>query len=105
MTWEIALIFALLAGTLGLFIWERFSPDLVALGLFCVLAASPLLPINDAFSVFANTAPFTVGAMFVLSAALVKCGAIDRVSAFAERAGGWPYPVVMFILVVLVGVM
>ncbi len=102
MTWEIALIFALLACTLGLFLWERFSPDLVALGLFCVLATTPLLPASDAFSVFANTAPFTVGAMFVLSAALVRCGAIDRLSSVVQRAGALPLPVVMFGLVMLV---
>ena len=102
MNWEIALIFTLLAVTLGLFLWERFSPDLVALGLFCVLAVSPLLPVNAAFSVFANPAPFTVGAMFVLSAALMKCGAIDKVSGLVERAGGLPYPVVMLGLVLLV---
>lgn len=102
MNWEIAVLFALLAGTLGLFLWERFSPDLVALGLFCVLAATPLLPSSAAFSVFSNTAPFTVGAMFVLSAALVKCGAIDRVSVLVERCGGQPYPFVMLGLVLLV---
>lgn len=102
MTWEIVLIFLLLGGTLALFLWERFPPDLVALGLFCVLAASPLLPGNQAFAVFANTAPFTVGAMFVLSAALVKCGAIDGLSRYVERAGGLPYPVVMLGLVLLV---
>jgi di/tricarboxylate transporter len=105
MTWEIALIFTLLAGTLGLFLWEKFSPDLVALALFCVLAATTLLPAQDAFSVFANTAPFTVGAMFVLSAALVKCGAIDGVSRLVERYGGLPYPVVMLGLVLLVAAM
>jgi len=102
MTWEIALIFALLIGTLGLFLWERFSPDLVALALFCVLAATTLLPAKDAFSVFANTAPFTVGALFVLSAALVKCGAIDGVSRLVERCGGLPYPVVMLGMVGMV---
>lgn len=95
MTWEIALIFILLAVTLGLFIWEKFAPDLVALGLFCVLAMTPLLSDKDAFSVFANTAPFTVGAMFVLSAALMKCGAIDVVSRIVERYGSLPYPVVI----------
>ena len=102
MTWEIAIIFALLAGTLALFIWEKFSPDLVALGLFCVLALSPLLPAKDTFAVFSNAAPFTVGAMFVLSAALVKCGAIDRLSGIVERAGGWSYPLVIGGMVLLV---
>jgi len=83
-------------------VWEKFSPDLVALGLFCVLALSPLLPDVETFAVFANSAPFTVGAMFVLSAALVKCGAVDQLSGLIERAGGWSYPVVILGMVLLV---
>lgn len=102
MPWEIALIFTLLGVTLALFVWGKFSPDLVALALFCVLLLSPLLPTKEAFSVFSNAAPFTVGAMFVLSAALVKCGAIDRLSGLVERAGSWSYPLVITGLVLLV---
>lgn len=102
MTWEIALIFALLAGTFGLFVWEKFSPDLVALGLLVALVATGLLPQKDALGVFAHPAPFTVAAMFVLSAALVKCGAVDRISSIVERAGTLPYAVVIFLLVVSV---
>jgi Di- and tricarboxylate transporters len=102
MTWEILLIFILLAVTFGLFVWEKFSPDLVALGLLVTLVATGLLPQKDALAVFAHPAPFTVAAMFVLSAALVKCGAVDHISSAVEHAGKLPYAVVIFILVICV---
>jgi di/tricarboxylate transporter len=102
MTWEIALIFALLVATFGLFVWEKFAPDLVALGLLVVLVITGLLPQKDAIGVFAHPAPFTVAAMFVLSAALVKCGAVDRISHLVEKGGALPYPVVVCLLVVCV---
>ncbi|MFA6962604.1 MAG: SLC13 family permease [Opitutaceae bacterium] len=102
MTWEIALIFFLLAATLVSFVREKIPPDLTALALFVAIIATGLLSPNKAFSVFSNPAPFTVGAMFVLSAALVRCGAIDLLSGFVQKSAGWSYPVVMFILVLLV---
>ena len=102
MTWQIALIFFLLAGTLACFLREKYPPDLIALALLVVLIATGLLPIQKAFSVFANPAPITIGAMFVLSAALVKCGVIDRFVHLIEGAAGWSYGVVMLLLVLLV---
>ena len=99
MTWEIALIFFLLVLTLASFVWEKFPPDVTALTLFAVLMVSGLLPADEALTVFSNPAPITVGAMFVLSAALVKCGLVDRVSGLVDRAGTLPYPVVIFIMV------
>lgn len=102
MTWEIALVFLLLALTLASFIWEKFPPDLTALTLFLVLVGTQLLPSEKAFSVFSNPAPLTVGAMFVLSAALVKCGAVDRLSALIESSSKLPYSIVIIIMVIIV---
>lgn len=102
MTWQIALVFALLVATLVSFIREKQPPDLIALALFVVLIATGLLPLQKAFSVFSNPAPLTVGAMFVLSAGLVKCGAIDRFVHLLDRASGWRYSVVVVLLVLLV---
>lgn len=102
MTWEIALIFLLLAATLVSFVREKISPDLTALTLFVAIIATGLLEPGKAFSVFSNPAPLTVGAMFILSAALVRCGAIEQLSGFVEKSARWSYPVVMFILVMMV---
>jgi len=102
MTWDIAIAFLLLVGVLLCFVWERFPPDITALGLLVVLIATGLLTTKEALSVFANPAPLTVGAMFVLSAALVKCGAVDRLSALVERSARWPYALVILALFILV---
>jgi di/tricarboxylate transporter len=100
---QLILIFVLLALTFVAFVWEKIAPDVVALTLLVVLVATGLLSQKEALGVFANAAPFTVAAMFVLSAGLVKCGAVDRLSACVERVAHWPYPLVIFALVLAVG--
>ncbi len=102
MTWDIALVLLLLVVVFVSFVWEKIPPDLTAMALFVALIGLGLLAPKDAFSVFSNTAPLTVGAMFILSAALVKCGVIDRLSGLVESSGNWPYAAVMMVLVIFV---
>jgi di/tricarboxylate transporter len=102
MTWEIAFVFVLIIGAMVSFMRERIPPDLIALTLFAVIALTGLVPIKDAFAVFSNPAPITVASMFVLSAALLRCGALDYFSSFFDRASGLPYPIVIFLLAALV---
>lgn len=102
MTWEIAFVLGLLLLALLAFVWEKYPADIVALGVFSILLLSGVLPRDKAMAVFANPAPITVAAMFVLSAALVKCGAIDYLSSWFERVAFLPYQIVLFLLVALV---
>lgn len=102
MTWEIAAILALVVVAIVCFMSEKISPDMVALGLFVIIALSGLVSTKDAFGVFSNPAPITVAAMFVLSAALIRCGALDYLSGAFEKAAVLPYQVVVFLLVALV---
>ncbi len=102
MTWEIAAVLALVVAAIVSFVREKFPPDVVALSLFVIIAASGLVPTRDAFAVFSNPAPITVAAMFVLSAALIRCGALDYLSGAFEKGSFLPYPVVIFLLVALV---
>lgn len=80
-TWEITFIFVLLFLALVSFATEKVPVDLTAMGLFAILLVTGLLPVNEAFAVFSNPAPITVGAMFIISAALERCGAIDSLAA------------------------
>lgn len=75
----------LISGALLLFLSEKVPSDVTALVLFVILLVSGVVPQARVFSVLANPAPLTVGAMFILSAALVRSGAIDRL---ANRLGG-----------------
>lgn len=103
MTWQMILVFALLLGAFICFVREKIPPDLVALAVLVIIAATGLLTPKEVLGVFSNPAPITVAAMFVLSAALVRCGALDSVSAVIEKAAVLPYAVVLFLLMVVSG--
>jgi len=85
MSWEIIFIIVLLAAALASFLLDRFTPDLTALMVFSALLVSGILSPREAFSVFTNPAPIAVGAMFILSAALEKSGAIDQAALLLRR--------------------
>ncbi|MBE2215730.1 MAG: SLC13 family permease [Opitutaceae bacterium] len=103
MTWEIALVFVLLVGALVSFALEKVPADVTALTLMGVLIVTGLLPYKDALSVFANPGPLTVGAMFILCAALEKCGAIDVLARRVDRISKLPFEIVLLVLIVTVG--
>lgn len=100
MTWELIFVAILLVGALVSFAWERWSPDQTAYCVFAILVLaalvthSPRLPrLEDLLGVFANQAALTVGAIFVLSATLENCGAIEwiaeRLETFGEQRLGY----------------
>jgi di/tricarboxylate transporter len=99
MNWEIAFVLSLLAFAVAMFLWEKVTPDVTALTLFAVLLVSGLLPHERIFSVLSNPAPITIGAMFILSAALVRCGVIDRIAASLQVLCGWHYFTVVLLIV------
>ncbi|MGR3540586.1 MAG: SLC13 family permease [Hasllibacter sp.] len=68
-----------------LFLREAYATEVVALGGAAFLLATGLLPYDDAVAVLSNPAPWTIGAMFVVMAALVRTGALDWFTALAER--------------------
>ncbi len=103
MTWEIAFVLGLLLFAVVMFVWEKISPDVTAITLFTLLLVTGLLPREKVFSVLANPAPLTIGAMFILSAALVQVGAIDRLAAALERFSHWNYFAVTVLLTLGVG--
>lgn len=103
MTWEIALVFALLIAALISFALEKLPADVTALTLMAVLIVTGLLAPEDALAVFSNPAPLTVGAMFILSAALEKCGAIDVMARGLERLAKLPYALFLVVMFLAVG--
>jgi di/tricarboxylate transporter len=67
------------------FLAERFPPVVVAVAGVAVFLLLGYLSVGDAVAVFANPAPITIAALFVLSGALIRTGAIDAVLAFLIR--------------------
>lgn len=71
-----------LAGIFAAFLWERFPPSVVAVAGASTMLALGLLDEKAAYGVFSNSAPLTVGAMFILSGALIRTGVIDKVGNY-----------------------
>lgn len=71
------LIFAILAGTMALFLWGRFRHDLVAVAALMVCVVAGLVPAGAAFAGFGHPAVITVACVLVLSQGLQNTGAVD----------------------------
>ncbi len=71
-----------------LFIRESYPTEVVALSGAAFMLVSGVLPVNDLLNVFSNPAPWTVGAMFILSGALVRTGALNALSGVVTKHAG-----------------
>lgn len=87
-TIQIAIVFVLLVFILYGFVREVMSPDIVAMSGVAILLATGILTAPQVLAVFSNSAPITVAAMFILSAALERTGVIDSMGRSAARLAG-----------------
>lgn len=74
--WQGWATIAVVVATLGLLLWERFTPDKVLVGAVAVLVGSGILGPGEALAGFWNPGVLTVAVLFVLVAALKTTGAI-----------------------------
>jgi di/tricarboxylate transporter len=88
MTWQMLVVFGLLAATFTLMVWEKLSPDVIAMLAFSGLLITGILTPSEAFKVFSNEAAITVACMFVLSAALERTGVIESIARRLNRIVG-----------------
>jgi di/tricarboxylate transporter len=77
MTIEIAIVLFIILIVVILFATEKLPIDLVALSAMGTLMLTGIITPDDAISGFSNTATITVGAMFILSAALYRTGLVN----------------------------
>jgi di/tricarboxylate transporter len=75
------------AGMFVLFIREAYPTEVIALSGAAFLLLTGVLPYEQALAVFSNPAPWTIAAMFILSGALVRTGALSRLSGWVEKHG------------------
>lgn len=87
MTTEIWITLLIITLAVGLFIWERFSVDTVAILVMTAFMLTGVLTPAEGFAGFSNPATLTVGAMFVLSAAVFQSGILNRLGDFLLAAG------------------
>lgn len=77
-----AFVAVVILAMLFAFVAEWRPPEITAgLGV-CALLLSGVLDISDVLGVLSSSAPATIGAMFILSAALVRTGAVAYFAAF-----------------------
>ncbi|MEM9717506.1 MAG: SLC13 family permease [Pseudomonadota bacterium] len=86
-TWHAALAIITVLGMFVLFIRESYPTEVVALGGAAFLLLLGVLPYEDALSVLSNPAPWTIGAMFVLSGALIRTGALTQLTSVVTAQG------------------
>ncbi|MEL6235811.1 MAG: SLC13 family permease [Pseudomonadota bacterium] len=83
------LTLAVLVAMFAMFVAERYPTEVVAIGGAAVLTATGVLDAEAALTGFANPAPWTIAAMFILSGGLVRTGALNSFTSYvAARAEG-----------------
>ncbi|MBN2341221.1 MAG: SLC13 family permease [Deltaproteobacteria bacterium] len=90
--WHQWSVFAVIIGVFALFLRGRWPVELVALAGCALLLVAGILPMSSFLASFSNPAPITIGALFILSAALDRTGLIvmlgrwfNRMAAKSER--------------------
>ena len=76
MTSDQIILFALFAGVFGMLLWGRYRYDLVAFSALMLGVVLGVVPTKDAFSGFGHPATLVVALVLVVSAGLVRSGAV-----------------------------
>jgi di/tricarboxylate transporter len=89
----------LLCGLFAAFVIERYPPEVTAVGFAGLFVLLGFVSTDEVLAVFSNPAPITIGAMFVLSGALVRTGVLDAVAeTIIGRATERPVAAVAFFI-------
>jgi di/tricarboxylate transporter len=91
MTFEQSALFALFAIVFALMLWGRFRYDIVAFTALMIAVVMGLVPTKEAFSGFGHPATLVVALVLIVSAGLVRSGAvflITRTLVDASRSLG-----------------
>jgi di/tricarboxylate transporter len=94
---EIAFVLGLVVIVFFGFVRERFPADVTALLAMGALLLTGILSTKDVLGVFSNSAPITIAAMFVLSAALERTGVIDAGGRMVARLAKKASPLVAIV--------
>lgn len=76
---------AVVVAMFSLFVSELYSPETVALAGAAVLIAAGILSMEDVTDAVANPAPIAIAAMFVISGALVRTGALEAIGGYLSE--------------------
>lgn len=102
MTTEIALTLLVLVLTITLFVWDRLGVDIVAMICLLALTLSGILTPAEALAGFSSSAIVTIAAIFVVSSALLRTGAADRIGDLFLQLGAGSE--VRLLIVIMLGI-
>lgn len=105
MTFEICLVLGIIGVAIILFIWEKFSIDTVSILVMLAFVVSGVLEPEEGFAGFTNPATITVGALFVLSAAVFRSGALNSVGGILTQLGKSSYTLFLLSLMLFAGIL
>src|SRR5690625_2958193 len=77
MSWEAILTLSVLGATVIALAWPRMPPEFPLVGALAILAVTGCVPLDQAFSGFANPGLIAVAALFVVAAGLQHTGAVS----------------------------
>ncbi|HYI68583.1 MAG TPA: SLC13 family permease [Skermanella sp.] len=80
MTWEQGALLAVLAGSLGLFVLDRWRFDIVAVAALMICVLAGIIRPDAAFAGFSNPAVVTVAMVLVITQTLARSGLVDDVA-------------------------
>ena len=80
MTLDQILLFSLFVAVFALLLWGRFRYDIVAFGALLVAVLAGLVPAEEAFSGFGHHATIIVALVLVVSAGLMRSGAVQLIT-------------------------
>lgn len=90
MTQDQMLTFGIIAITVGLFIWNKWRYDIVALGSLFAAVLVGIVPAADAFKGFAQPVVVTVACILVISTAIARSGFVDLPLKLLSNISGKP---------------
>ena len=91
------IVFAVLAATLGLFVWNRWRYDVVAVGALLVVTLAGIVPPETAFMGLGHRAVITVAAVLVVSRGLLNSGVVDSLARHLTKVGDRPWAQVLLL--------
>jgi di/tricarboxylate transporter len=103
--YEATIALGLVVLLFAMFVWEKYPADVTAAAGAALFIVLGFVPTDKAMAAFSNPAPLTIGAMFVLTGALVRTGVLESVAGLVlYRSKQYPMlSLAFFFLAALLG--
>lgn len=105
MTFDIGLTLGIILMALVLFATEKLRVDLIALIVLLLVSITGLVPKEEVFLGFANSAVITIWAVYIVSGGLFKTGVADMLGSFILRLSGTSEARLIAVIMLVCGMM